>query len=265
MSDPPGSPEPSIRPLAESGLLVELGETVDPALVARVAALTAALVAARLPGVVDLVPAYATIMIVLDPVRADADAIATEVRRLAAGTAGAATFSSRRVEIPVAYGGAHGPDLSHVADHTGLAPDAVIARHAAETYTVACMGFAPGFGFLVGLPPVLHTPRRPDPRTRVPAGSVGIGAAQTGVYSLETPGGWNLIGRTPRRVFDLHRAEPALLQPGDRVVFRPISVDEYAAIEAAERSVEEPATPRDDASQRPAEGPVATPMGETGR
>lgn len=229
-----GASEPRIRPLAESGLLIELGEAVDPALVARVAALTSALAAAGLAGVLDLVPSYATIVVVFDPVVADPAVIATEVRRLALVTSAPPLNETRSIDIPVAYGGAHGPDLVRVAAHVGMEMDDVVARHCAARYAVACMGFAPGFGFLVGLPPELATPRRESPRTRVPAGTVAIGAAQTGVYSLETPGGWNLIGRTPLPLFDMKREEPALLQPGDRVAFRPISPEAYGEIQAAQ-------------------------------
>lgn len=232
MSPSPAVAEPTIRPLAESGLLIELGDSVDPTLVARVASLTAALDEARLPGVVDIVPSYATVLVVCDALVADPSMLAGEIRRLAAG-ATASAAPTRRVEIPVVYGGEYGPDVDHVAQHAGLAREEVIARHAGADYAVACMGFAPGFGFLVGLPLELATPRRTNPRTRVPAGSVGIGGVQTGVYSLETPGGWHLIGRTSLRLFDLDREEPALLRPGDRVTFRPVSGEEFQAIDAA--------------------------------
>jgi KipI family sensor histidine kinase inhibitor len=130
----------------------------------------------------------------------------------------------------VAYGGEYGPDLDDVARHTGLTPGEVVARHASAQYIVACMGFAPGWAYLLGLPPELEIPRLPNPRTRVPAGSVGIGGAQTGIYPLETPGGWRLIGRTPLRMFDPGRAEPSLLRPGDRVLFQPISHEQFRAI-----------------------------------
>ena len=223
-----GFAAPTIRPLAESGLLIELGDGIDPAVTARVMALVAALDAAALPGVLDVVPSYTTILLSFDPEVAAPEALTTEVRRLAAATASATSPPGRLVTIPVAYGGDLGPDLGEVADHTGLSPEEVIARHAGAAYVVAAMGFAPGFAFLIGLPPELTTPRRPSPRTRVPAGSVGIGGAQTGVYPLATPGGWRLIGRTPLRLFDLDRSEPFLLQPGDRVRFDPIPAGDDA-------------------------------------
>ena len=210
-----------IHPLADTGFLVELGDAIDPATTARVMALTAAMDRAALPGVIDLVPSYTTLMVALDPDLADPATLAAEIRRLASATSQAAPSPSREITLPVVYGGDAGPDLADVAAHTGLDEQAVIERHAGASYTVACMGFAPGFGFLIGLPPELATPRLAAPRTRVPAGSVGIGGAQTGVYPLVTPGGWRLIGRTPRRLFDPAATDPFLLRPGDRVRFVP--------------------------------------------
>jgi len=133
------------------------------------------------------------------------------------------------VEIPVCYGGEYGPDLAVVAAHTGLTPEEVIQLHSAAEYRVHAIGFSPGFPYLGGLPPRLNTPRRATPRPSVPAGSVGIGSAQTGVYPVASPGGWNLIGRTPRALFRLHKSPPALLLIGDRVKFRPITPGEFAA------------------------------------
>jgi KipI family sensor histidine kinase inhibitor len=131
----------------------------------------------------------------------------------------AAAIEGRTIEIPVAYGGEHGPDLADVAAHTGFTPAEVVRRHAAGEYVVYLLGFLPGFAFMGGLPPELATPRRAEPRVAVPARSVGIGGAQTGVYPLVSPGGWQLIGRTPLQMFDPAAAEPTLLRPGDRVRF----------------------------------------------
>jgi 5-oxoprolinase (ATP-hydrolysing) subunit B len=127
--------------------------------------------------------------------------------------------ASRLVEIPVRYGGSDGPDLQEVADHTGLDPGTVIARHCSASYNVYFLGFLPGFAYLGGLDPSLTTPRRSDPRVAVPAGSVGIGGLQTGVYPLTAPGGWQIIGRTDCILFDPERQPPTLLQPGDQVRF----------------------------------------------
>ncbi|HEU0164843.1 MAG TPA: 5-oxoprolinase subunit PxpB, partial [Thermomicrobiales bacterium] len=141
---------------------------------------------------------------------------------------------AREVVIPVVYGGEHGPDLGDVAAHTGLSPDEVVRRHAAGEYAVGALGFVPGFGYLIGLPPELTTPRRATPRVAVPPGSVGIGGVQTGVYSLPTPGGWSLIGRTPLRLFRPESEEPFVIRGGDLVRFDPISLERYDEIAAAE-------------------------------
>lgn len=233
MSAGTGGDGVTIRPLAESGLLVELGDAIDPATVARVMALTAAIDAAAPPGLLEVVPSYTTVLLSFDPAVVDGEALAATVRHLDASPVARTAAPARLVTIPVVYGGKAGPDLGDVAAHAGLPADEVVRRHAAAEYVVACMGFAPGFGFLVGLPPELATPRRADPRTRVPAGSVGIGGAQTGVYPLATPGGWHLIGRTALRLFDHDRAEPFLLQPGDRVRFAPVGGEKDRADRSA--------------------------------
>ena len=133
------------------------------------------------------------------------------------------------IEIQVCYGGEVGPDLGHVAQLAKLDENEVIARHTAADYHVAMLGFAPGFPYLLGLDPALHTPRRADPRVRVAAGSVAIGGAQTGIYPCELPGGWQIIGRTSLALFDAARAPPALLAPGQRVRFRAVGADELKA------------------------------------
>jgi len=213
------SPAPVVKPLAESALLVELGGSIAPETSARVLALAAALDAAALPGVDDVVPSYTTILVAFDPTLADPDGIVAAIYRLAGDAVPGAVTPGRVVVVPVVYGGEGGPDLGDVAAHTGLSPDEVVRVHASAEYLVAAVGFAPGFPFLLGLPPVLETPRRTTPRTRVPVGSVAIGGAQTGVYPLATPGGWNLIGRTRLRLFDPGRADPFALRAGDRVRF----------------------------------------------
>ena len=224
----------TFQPLAESGLLVELPDVIDRDIVARVMALSAALDRTALPGLLDVVPSYRTLLLAFDPALTDGERLIAVVRRLDQEASGQDVPAGRDVTIPVCYGGALGPDLPDVATHTGLAPGEVCARHAAASYQVACMGFAPGFGFLIGLPPVLATPRRATPRTKVPAGSVAIGGAQTGVYPSDLPGGWNLIGRTPLRLVDFAQPAPFRLAPGDTVRFAPISEAEYTAMIGAD-------------------------------
>jgi KipI family sensor histidine kinase inhibitor len=225
----------AFAPLAESAVLVRIGdgEEVDPVVVDSVTALTHAIERAAIPGVVDLVPAYATILIEFDPAETDNELVEAAVRMIAASGVSAPEHQARVVIIPVSYGGAHGPDLEETARALGLTPDELVRLHSDADYRVACMGFSPGWAYLIGLPRELTIPRRNEPRTRIPSGSVAVGGGQTGVYPLESPGGWHLIGRTPLRMFDLGRSEPFLLQPGDHVKFAPIDAERYAAMTRA--------------------------------
>lgn len=211
--------------LGDAALLLAFDERIDPAVNARVHAVAQAIAALRLPWVRDVVPAYASVAVFVDAEPfADADdpLVAAEdaLRPWLSRDIGIDQPSPARcVEIPVHYGGEHGPDLTRVATHAGLTSEDIIRRHVAGEYTVAMLGFAPGFPYLLGLDPCLATPRLATPRTRVPAGSVAIGGGQTGLYPRASPGGWNLIGRTDLVLFDPHRDPPALLAPGDHVRF----------------------------------------------
>ena len=222
--------------LADDAWLLHLGADappIDDAANARVHAAVARIRAARPAWLRDLVPAYASLAVFFDP-----DAIAAQAverwldARLADGGVTTDGTTARCVEIPVVYGGEFGEDLDTAAAELGLTPAALAERHAAATYTVAMIGFAPGFPYLSGLDPALALPRLATPRTRVPAGSVAIGGAQTGLYPRESPGGWRLIGRTPLRLFDPSRASPSLLAPGDRVRFVAIDAHRFACQDA---------------------------------
>jgi len=184
------------------------------------------------PAVLDAVPAARAVTLVVDPVRADPAALNGRVREIVAACAREEAFAGRVVEIPVAYGGAFGPDLAGVASMAGVRPDEVIQRHAGGVYAVEFFGFSPGFGYLSGLDPSLHTARLEQARTRVPAGSVGIGGSHTGVYPQAMPGGWRVIGRTPVTLFDADRDPPALLAVGDTVRFVPIDAGEFERVRA---------------------------------
>lgn len=212
---------PSIERFGEDALLLRFGNDIAPEVNARVHATSRQIAARRPAWLLDVVPAYSTLMLVLDvaafPGRdAQAEVIAWLHRQ---------TFESdvadaaREIEIAVHYGGSDGPDLEDVARHAGLDMQDLIARHSAVRYTVAMLGFAPGFPYLIGLDPALAMPRLDTPRTRVAAGSVGIGGEQTGIYPQAGPGGWRIIGRTRQVLFDAARDPPALLAPGDHVRF----------------------------------------------
>jgi len=214
----------TLSPLGDSAVVIALGEGADELALPRVRVLASALAHDRPAGVVDVVPAFASVTVYYDAAHIGSYAqlcAAIEARAVRADHAVVA-HDTRLVEIPVCYGGEFGPDLAEVAAHAGVSAEAVIALHGGASYRVHVVGFAPGFAYLGGLPEKIHTPRRATPRTKVPAGTVGIGGEQTGVYPLATPGGWNLIGRTPLAMFDAVRAEPALLRVGDRVKFRAI-------------------------------------------
>ncbi|MEN0112136.1 MAG: 5-oxoprolinase subunit PxpB, partial [Planctomycetota bacterium] len=189
-------------------------------------------------GVDDVVSAFGDTAVYFDPLRIAAPAAADWARSAASDT----TRTGRLAKLPVCYGGEFGPDLEGLAERAGLAISEVVRRHHSAEYRVGAVGFRPGFPYLVGLDPRLHTPRLGDPRTTVPAGSVAIGGAYTGVYPEASPGGWNVIGRTPRRMHDPGRQRPALVATGDVVRFRPI--DRAAFDELVEPATTQPVTPR---------------------
>lgn len=208
--------EPRIYPFGDSALVCEAPPPATLACQERIWALAQAVRA--WPHVVEVVPGMNNLTIVFDPLYADLEARARELAQAWEQAVGAAP-AARRIDIPVRYGGEDGPDLPAVAKHAGLALDEVVRRHASAEYVVFFIGFQPGFAYLGGLDASLHMPRRAVPRLEVPAGSVGIGGAQTGIYPTASPGGWQLIGRTVATLFDPTRDPPTLLQPGDRVRF----------------------------------------------
>jgi KipI family sensor histidine kinase inhibitor len=208
--------------IADDAMVLRLGDRIDASTNARVHALCERIRAQRPLWLHDLVPAYASVGAFFDPLLIGADALRTWLRTMLAtlpADAPETVAAARTIEIPVVYGAEAGPDLESAAAELGMTPSDLVSRHAAGEYTVAMIGFAPGFPYLLGLDPALALPRMATPRTSVPAGSVGIGGTQTGIYPRESPGGWRLIGRTPLTLFDPSRDEPALLAPGDRVRF----------------------------------------------
>ena len=225
----------TFEPLGDGALLIRLGDRIDAALNDDAIAVAGALQAAGVPGIGDIAPAYASVCVRYDigawGPSAAIDALSARLQPIIAAlpAGGAARQTEAPVlEVPVCYAGEFGPDIDAVAAHCGLDAAGVAARHAAGDYRVAMLGFMPGFAYLLGLDASLHMPRRANPRTRVPAGSVAIGGGQTGIYPRELPGGWQLIGRTPLALFDPSRTEPALLRPGQRVRFRAVDAGEYA-------------------------------------
>jgi len=213
---------PRLHWAGDALVLVEFEPRVAPEVNRRAVALARAIAAAHVPGVRDVVPAYSSVGVHVDPLRVDHAALDAVVSHEWDRAAAADDDAGSEVAIPVCYGGAFGPDLDEVAAHAGLSADEVVARHAAGRYRVYMLGFLPGFAYLGGVDPTIAMPRRDTPRTAVPAGSVGIAGVQTGVYPLECPGGWRLIGRTPVSMFDATQQRPARLLPGDIVRFVPL-------------------------------------------
>lgn len=224
---------PKILPAGDCALVVELGDGIAPDLNEAVHRLDRRIAAAGLPGVIETVPTYRSILLTFDPEVADPEALAGVLLGLAAEDAADPTVSSARWRIPVSFGGAHGEDLDDVARRGGLTTGDVIRLHCEADYRVYMLGFSPGFAYLGGLPAVLHLPRRENPRALTPAGTVMQGGAQAAVSPVAMPSGWHLLGRTPLRVFDLRRDPPFLLAPGDRVRFTAVTPGEYDRMAAA--------------------------------
>ena len=217
-----GLPPPRLHLLGDAALLCELPAPATLVQQQRIWALAAE--AREWPGVGEVLPGMNNLTLTFDPTAIELDALMAQVLE-AWPKLSAKAVEGRLVEIPVAYGGEHGPDLGDVAAHTGFTPAEVVRRHSAGEYVVYLLGFLPGFAFMGGLAPELATPRRAEPRTAVPARSVGIGGEQTGIYPLVSPGGWQLIGRTSLEMFDPAAESPTLLRPGDRVRFVVESVE----------------------------------------
>jgi KipI family sensor histidine kinase inhibitor len=214
-----------IRLCADSMLLVELDAVIDPLVNERAIELAQRLTARAGRGVRDIVPGYCTVGVHFDPLATDLSALERAILDAGKGLDGLDRLPGRPiVEIPVSYGGADGPDLDAVAAFAGCTPEEVVERHAGRTYRVYMLGFVPGFAYMGRVDPTIAAPRHRMPREKVPAGSVGIAGEQTGVYPMETPGGWQLVGRTRLQMFDASRERPSLLAPGDLVRFVPETV-----------------------------------------
>jgi inhibitor of KinA len=237
-----------IVPLGDSALIVRVRERFEDApdqTLTEVLRTFRRLQETTIPGVIELAPAYTTVAVFFDPmVVANAAPkpdqalgwLTERVREVVAAGADRGRrvrnirSDARSVEIPVCYDPEFALDLDHVASQAKLTPTKVVDLHSSAEYRVSCIGFVPGFPFLAGLPKGLATPRRATPRKEIPAGSVAIGGAQTGIYPLRSPGGWNLIGRTPLHLFDPEKTPPAFLRAGDRVRFRAVTREEFEAL-----------------------------------
>lgn len=216
-----------IVPAGDAAWTIELPDRIDPVVNSRALELASRIGAAAVSGVRDIVVAYRTVTVFVDPVAAGAERVQAALQTIASEPPADRVEAGAQIDVPVCYDEPCGPDLKDVAAYAGCGVEDVIQRHLALAYRVYLVGFVPGFAYMASVDPRIAAPRRAAPRLKVPAGSVAIAAGQTGIYPAETPGGWHVIGRTPVRPFDAARAEPFLFHPGDEVRFRRIDHEEF--------------------------------------
>lgn len=228
---------PRLLDAGDAAFTVEFGDRVDPALLAAVQALDAAIAreqaAGRLPGLIETMPTFRSLTVFFDPLLTGRAALIDALQPLLDAADQPTPVEGRRWRLPVCYEGEAAPDLAATAAAIGASADEVVALHSGTEFRVYMLGFLPGFPFMGDLPEVLRLPRRPEPRVRVPAGSVAIAGGLSAIYPWESPGGWHLLGRCPAPLFDATREAPSLLAVGDRVRFEPVSMAAYRELAAA--------------------------------
>jgi inhibitor of KinA len=225
----PSVPQPRYLPCGDTALAVEFGDRVNERLSGLVLALARRLDAASIPGVIETVPTFRSLMVHYDPLRLSHAELKRRLAPLLSGLA-ATPSAGRHWRIPACYDESLGLDLAEVAQRMGLTMRQVVERHSATEQHVYMMGFLPGLPYLGGLPPEFALPRRENPRIKVPFGAIAVAMAMTVIYTLESPGGWHILARTPAPLWDMRRDPPALLAAGDKVVFEPVSLREYEAL-----------------------------------
>ena len=221
---------PRFLPGGEKALFIEFGNVITPELNCRVRHMLLAIEKAGIPGVIEAVPTYRSLLLYYDPLQIGYKELRERLEALEQKPEDSEFPKPTVTEVPTIYGNEYGPDLEFVAKHNGLTPEEVVQIHAGTAYLIYMLGFMPGFVYLGGMSPKIATPRLETPRIKIPGGSVGIAGSQTGIYPAESPGGWQLIGRTPLKLFDPYRQPPALLQAGNYVTFVSITPQEFARI-----------------------------------
>ncbi|MFN7020969.1 MAG: 5-oxoprolinase subunit PxpB [Phycisphaerales bacterium] len=235
MTRPPAA-DPLITWFGDGCLRVEFAAEPPTIALARVHSAFATLRARPVPGLSDLTPAYRTLLLTFDAATLEHERAESQVRdSLREAVEQSVGVGGREVQVPACYDPAFAPDLDPLCRELGMTPEQLAHAHAGAAYTVAFIGFSPGFPYLVGLPERLHAPRHPSPRVRVEPGSIGIAGDQCGIYPQATPGGWRIIARTPLRLFDATGPIPAMLEPGDVVRFAPITAAKFHELAAVER------------------------------
>lgn len=235
--------EYSLHPLGDNAVIIELGEDMNIETQKKVEMISSFFDDHPPDWIIEYIPAFTTVAIFYDPVKVinihnngflkpPYDCVCDDLKNMLTGVKVSETVEPRVVEIPVCYGGELGPDLDYVANSNGITTEEAIEIHSNGDYLVYMIGFAPGFPYIGGMSDKIATPRRESPRLKIPAGTVGIAGKQTGVYPIETPGGWQLIGKTPLKLFQPNEASPSLLKAGDKIRFKPITYKMYQELEA---------------------------------
>ncbi|ADU32393.1 5-oxoprolinase subunit PxpB [Evansella cellulosilytica] len=222
-----------VMPLGDKAIRVEIGKTISPEINSRVHRLASAFSTLKMKGVIELVPAYTTLTIYYNPLMISYLHLIDEIENQMNTLKSPAYLERKKVIIPVCYGGEKGPDLDYVANYHAITCEKVIEMHTKRNYLTYMVGFLPGFPYLGGMNKQLATPRKTKPRRSVAAGSVGIAGEQTGIYPIQSPGGWQIIGRTPVSLFNPTIKDPTLVKAGDYLVFKAVSETEYDTIKKA--------------------------------
>lgn len=222
--------QPRFLPAGDKAIIVEFGDEISPELNRRVRNLKLAIEKAPVPGIIETVPTYRSLLVYFDPLRLEPQKLKEIIDRLIAQPVAGELVKRTLIKVPTVYGGEYGPDLDFVASHNQLTASEVVRIHTGTPYLIYMLGFLPGFPYLGGMSARIAAPRLDTPRTRIPAGSVGIAGTQTGIYPAESPGGWRLIGRTPLRIFDPAREPPALFHTGNYLKFISITPKEFTRI-----------------------------------
>ncbi len=223
--------EPLFLFAGDSAVNVEFGKTIDPQINKKIRSLSDSLSRKPIKGVTECIPTFRSLLVCYDPLQTGGEALIRKLKKRIDSLSSSSADKKRVFRIPVCYGGEFGEDIAFVASHAGLTEKEVIDIHTGRDYLIFMLGFMPGFAYLGDMDERLHTPRLSNPRTSIPAGSVGIGGEQTGIYPLASPGGWQLIGRTPVKPYDPTREEPILYRAGDYIRFFAVDADEYRRIE----------------------------------
>lgn len=220
----------SILTAGDSSLLIQFGSEIKPEINRKITATVQLMKEQHIEGVLDMIPAFCSLLINYDPRVVSYEELKERLGCLLKMETKAGDERKRIFEIPVCYGGKYGPDMGFIAEHAGLTEEEVIRIHSSKDYLIYMLGFLPGFCYLGGLDERLHTPRLAAPRIKIEAGSVGIGGSQTGIYPMDSPGGWQLMGMTPVKTYDPERKVPILVEAGDYIRFVPVNEEEYLRI-----------------------------------